>query len=171
MKRIAFASSVALTLALAVTPVLAQTKSAQPAKATTPTTQQAPATSATAPTAQQAAAAPSKFVKPLKGTADIQFMQVGQSKKVGNDIVTVLKIKNLSNAPVSLLKVDEYWYDKGNPPKVITGDQEAYRKPFMPGEIIELTMKSPYKADIGASQYQFSHAGGEVKLKRVKKFD
>lgn len=171
MKRIAFASSVTLTLALAVTPVLAQTKSAQPAKATTPTTQQAPATSATAPTAQQAAAAPSKFVKPLKGTADIQFMQVGQSKKVGNDIVTVLKIKNLSNAPVSLLKVDEYWYDKGNPPKVITGDQEAYRKPFMPGEIIELTMKSPYKADIGASQYQFSHAGGEVKLKRVKKFD
>lgn len=171
MKRFAFASSVTVTLALAVTPVLAQTKSAQPAKATTPTTQQAPATSATAPTAQQAAAAPSKFVKPLKGTADIQFMQVGQSKKVGNDIVTVLKIKNLSNAPVSLLKVDEYWYDKGNPPKVITGDQEAYRKPFMPGEIIELTMKSPYKADIGASQYQFSHAGGEVKLKRVKKFD
>ena len=98
-------------------------------------------------------------------------MQVGQSKKVGNDIVTVLKIKNLSNAPVSLLKVDEYWYDKGTPPKVITGDQQAYRKPFMPGEIIELTMKSPYKADIGASQYQFSPAGGDVKLKRVKKFD
>lgn len=171
MKRFAFASSVTVTLALAVTPVLAQTKSAQPAKATTPTTQQASATQATTPSSQQAAAAPAKFVKPLKGTADIQFMQVGQSKKVGNDIVTVLKIKNLSNAPVSLLKVDEYWYDKGTPPKVITGDQQAYRKPFMPGEIIELTMKSPYKADIGASQYQFSHAGGDVKLKRVKKFD
>jgi hypothetical protein len=108
---------------------------------------------------------------PLKGTADIEFMQIGQSKRVGSEIVTVLKIKNLSNAAVSLLKVDEYWYDKGNPPKVITGDSQPYRKPFMPGEIIEITMKSPYKADIGASQYQFSHAGGEVRLKRVKKFD
>lgn len=171
MKRFAFASSVIVIVALCAASVLAQTKSAQPAKATTPTTQQAPATQATTPTSQQAPAAPAKFVKPLKGTADIQFMQVGQSKKVGNDIVTVLKIKNLSNSPVSLLKVDEYWYDKGNPPKVITGDTEAYRKPFMPGEIIELTMKSPYKADINASQYQFSHAGGDVKLKRVKKFD
>jgi len=171
MKRLAFASSVIVILALAVAPILAQTKSAQPAKATTSSSQQAPATSATAPTGQQAAAAPSKFIKPLKGTADIQFMQVGQSKKVGTDIVTVLKVKNLSNAPVSLLKVDEYWYDKGNPPKVITGDTEAWRKPFMPGEIIEITMKSPYKADINASQYQFSHAGGDVKLKRVKKFD
>ena len=130
MKRFAFASSVTVTLALAVTPVLAQTKSAQPAKATTPTTQQASATQATTPSSQQAAAAPAKFVKPLKGTADIQFMQVGQSKKVGNDIVTVLKIKNLSNAPVSLLKVDEYWYDKGTPPKVITGDQQAYIDAF-----------------------------------------
>src|SRR5690242_8708214 len=171
MKRFAFASSVIVIVALCAASVLAQTKSAQPAKATTPTTQQAPATQATTPTSQQAPAAPAKFIKPLKGTADIQFMQVGQSKKVGTDIVTVLKIKNLSNAPVSLLKVDEYWYDKGNPPKVVTGDTEAYRKPFMPGEVIELTMKSPYKTDIGASQYQFSHAGGDVKLKRVKKFD
>ena len=167
MKRFAFASSVIVLLALGAASIFAQSKPAQPAKATT---QQAPATQATTPTSQQAPAAPAKFIKPLKGTADI-FMQVGQSKKVGGDIVTVLKIKNLSNAPVSLLKVDEYWYDKGNPPKVISGDTEAYRKPFMPGEIIELTMKSPWKADVNASQYQFSHAGGEVKLKRVKKFD
>ena len=168
MKRFAFASSVIVLLALGAASIFAQSKPAQPAKATT---QQAPATQATTPTSQQAPAAPAKFIKPLKGTAEIQFMQVGQSKRVGGDIVTVLKIKNLSNAPVSLLKVDEYWYDKGNPPKVISGDTEAYRKPFMPGETIELTMKSPWKADVNASQYQFSHAGGDVKLKRVKKFD
>lgn len=90
---------------------------------------------------------------------------------MGADIVTVLKIKNLSTAPVSLLKVDEYWYNRANPPTVVTGDSEAYRKPFMPGEVIELTMKSPWKADLGASQYQFSHAGGQVKLKKVTKFD
>jgi hypothetical protein len=169
MKRFAFASSVIVLLAFGAVSVLAQAKPAQAPAAKT-TTQQAPAAKATPTTTQQAPAAPAKFIKPLKGTADIQFIQM-PSKKVGSDIVTVLKIKNLSTAPVALLKVDEYWYNKANPPAVITGDSEAWRKPFMPGEVIELTMKSPWKAEVGASQYQFSHAGGQVKLKRVSKFD
>jgi hypothetical protein len=169
MKRFAFASSVIVLLAFGAVSVLAQAKPAQ-APAAKATTQQAPAAKSTPTTTQQAPAAPAKFIKPLKGTADIQFIQM-PSKKVGSDIVTVLKIKNLSTAPVALLKVDEYWYNKANPPAVITGDSEAWRKPFMPGEVIELTMKSPWKAEVGASQYQFSHAGGQVKLKRVTKFD
>jgi len=160
MKRIAFVSSVIVLLAFGVVSVFAQAKPAQ-----------APASKAAAPAAAPAAtppAAPAKFVKPLKGTADIEFMQIGQSKRVGNEIVTVLKVKNLSTAAVSLLKVDEYWYDKGNPPKVITGDQQRYLKPFMPGEIIDITMKSPYKDGVGASQYQFSHAGASSFYRRQR---
>ena len=113
MKRVAFASSVIVILALGAVTILAQAQPAQApaAKATAPapptTTQQAPATKATTPTTQQAPAAPAKFIKPLKGTADIQFMEVS-NKRTGNEIVTVLKIKNMSNAPISLLKVDEY---------------------------------------------------------------
>jgi hypothetical protein len=171
MKRFAFASSVIVLIALGAVSVLAQSKPAQdPAtKAATPAAaQHAPAANATTPTTQQAPAAPAKFIKPLKGTADIQFMEVS-AKKVGGDIVTVLKIKNMSSAPLSLLKVDEYWYDKSQ--KVVTGDTQPYRKPFMPGEIIELTLKAPYKPDISVSQYMFSHAGGQVNPKRVKKFD
>ena len=156
MKRFAFASSVTLLLTLATATVFAQGKAAQ-----------APATK-TAPTTSPAPAAPAKFVKTLKGTAEVQFIQM-TPKKVGGDIVTVLKIKNLSPLAISLLKVDEYWYDRT--PKVVTGDTQSYRKPFMPGEIIEITMKSPYKPDLTASQYQFSHAGGHVNLKRVKKFE
>ena len=41
----------------------------------------------------------------------------------------------------------------------------------MPGEVIEITLKAPYKADISVSQYMFTHAGGQVNPKRVKKFD
>jgi hypothetical protein len=163
MKRFAFASSVFVILSFAAVSVFAQAKPAQ-----------APATKAAAPATsaptQQAPAAPAKFIKPLKGTADIQFMEVS-AKKVGTDIVTVLKIKNMSSAPISLLKVDEYWYNKANPPAVVTGDSVPYRKPLMPGEIIELTLKAPYKSDISVSQYMFSHAGGQVNPKRVKKFD
>jgi hypothetical protein len=155
MKRVAFASSVSLLLALAVTVAYAQSKSAQ-----------APATK-TAPTSgQQAPATPAKFVKMLKGTADLQFIP-GKPNKVGNEIVTVLKIKNLSPLAVSLLKVDEYWYKDG---QVATGDSQAYRKPFMPGEVIEITMRSPFKPNLQTNQYQFSHAGGQVKIEKVKKF-
>ena len=158
MKRVAFASCVMVLLALAA-PVFAQTK---PTKA--------PAAKGTTPTTAQAPAAPAKFVKTLKGTADIQFMQIS-SKKIGPDIVTVLKIKNLSPLAVSLLKVDEYWYDKSTPPKVVTGDSQPWRKPFLPGEIIEVTMRSPFKPNLFMSQYQFSHAGGKVDVKRVTKFE
>jgi hypothetical protein len=155
MKRFAFASSVTLLLTLAATVAFAQSKSAQ-----------APATK-TAPTSgQQAPAAPAKFVKMLKGTAELQFIP-GKPTKVGNDIVTVLKIKNMSALAVSLLKVDEYWYKDG---QVATGDSEAYRKPFMPGEVIEITMKSPFKPNLQTNQWQFSHAGGQVKVEKVKKF-
>lgn len=166
MKRFAFASSVIVLLAFSAISVLAQSKPAQaPA-----TKAAAPTTSATPAATQQAPAAPAKFIKPLKGMADIQFMEVS-AKHIGGDIVTVLKVKNMSNAPISLLKVDEYWYNKATPPAVTTGDTQAYRKPFMPGEIIELTLKAPYKPDINVSQYMFSHAGGQVTPKRVKKFD
>ena len=54
-------------------------------------------------------------------------------------MVTVMKIKNMSPLRVSLLKVDEYWYHKTM--QVVSGDTEAYRKPFKPGEVIEMTIE------------------------------
>lgn len=158
MNRIVFAPAVVLLCSLTFAPdAFAQGKATQ-----APATKAAPAATIPAP------ATPAKFVKPIKGTASIQFMQA-PSKKVGGDIVTVLKIKNVSGGAISLLKVDEYWYDKKR--QVATGDSQPYRKPFMPGEIIEVTMKSPFKPDLAASQYQFSHAHGGIDVKKVKKFD
>ena len=137
MKRCAFASSVMLLLALGAASVFAQAKPAQ-----------APAAKATTPAAQQAPAAPAKFVKTLKGTADIQFIadaaEEGWQRHRHRP-----EDQELSNVAVSLLKVDEDWYNRASPPQVVTGDSEPYRKPFMPGEVIELTMRSPWKADLG----------------------
>jgi hypothetical protein len=158
MTRIRFALAVALLVSLVAAPaVFAQAKSAQ-----------APATkaAASAPTAAQAPAAPAKWVKPIKGTAKVEFLQ-GPSKKVGNDIVTLLKVKNVSEGSIALLKIDEYWYDKAQ--KVATGDTERYTKPFNPGDIIEMTMKSPFRPALVQRQFQFSHAGGDVKVTPVKK--
>jgi hypothetical protein len=129
---------------------------------------QAPATKAAPVTAAPAPAAPAKFAKMFKGTADIEVIQAAP-KKVGADMVTVLKIRNMSPGAISLLKVDEYWYD--HKMQVVSGDSQPYRKPFNQKEIIEITMKSPVKPDLYKNQFAFSHANGAVKAKAVKKFD
>ena len=158
MKHAAFAPATALICSLFVaSPAFAQAKPAQ-----------APATKAAATASAPAPALPARFVRPVKGTASVQVIK-GAPKKVGADIVTVLKIKNTSNGAISLLKVDEYWYNKKQ--VVVTGDSQSYRKPFNPGEVIEITLRSPSKPDLYQPQWAFSHANGNVDTKAVKKFD
>jgi hypothetical protein len=163
MKRLAFVCAVAFGLAVLSTPAFAQAKAAQSKAAQAPATKAAPAAAvAIAP------AAPARFVKTMKGVATIDMIE-GPSKPVGDDIVTVLKIKNTSPLAISLFKVDEYWYNKKR--EVVTGDQFRSLKPFLANEVLEITLKAPKKPDLYMSQYQFSHAGGEIKPTRVKKFE
>jgi hypothetical protein len=164
MKHLAFACTAVFGLAVVSSPALAQSKAAQSKTAQAPATKAAPAAVAVAP------AAPARFVKTMKGTATVDFMEA-PGKTVGNDIVTVIKVKNTSALAIALFKVDEYWYNKKR--AVVTGDSYKHTKPFMPGEILEVTLKAPKKPgeELYMSQYQFSHAAGEVKPNRVKKFD
>jgi len=105
---------------------------------------------------------------PVKGTAYLEVIP-GQSKKVGGEVVTVTKVKNVSDAPIVGLRVDEWWYAKG---QQVSGGDYRLRYPLAPGEIAELTTKSPVKPDMsGGSNLQFTHANGAVKTTRVKKFD
>ena len=157
MNRTALAASAALVRALA----FASAASAQAAKP-----QASKATPAT-PTAAPAAPARAKFAPVVKGVASLELIQ-GKSNKVGPDIVTVLKVKNLSSGAIGLLRVDELWYDKKL--QQVTGDSQKLLKPLQPGEVAEITMKSPWKADLYRSQYAFSHANGKVDVKAVKKF-
>jgi hypothetical protein len=131
-------------------------------------TPQAPAAKAAPTTGIPAPATPAKWLKPVKGTAYIEVIR-GVPKRVGADIVTVLKIRNTSTGAISLLKVDEYWYDKKM--RIVTGDSQPYRKPFNAGDVIEITMKSPSKPDLYQNQHAFSHANGAISAKAVKKFE
>jgi hypothetical protein len=109
----------------------------------------------------------SGWVKPIKGLVTVEVIR-GATKKVGNEIVTVLRVKNTSAGAIALLKVDEYWYDKKN--NVVTGDSRPVRQPINPGQIVEVECRSPYNAEAFQNQYFFSHANGQVKAKVVKKF-
>ena len=70
---------------------------------------------------------------------------------------------------LNLLKLDEYWYDaKLN---IVSGTQGAYKKaPIQPGEIVEITLRSPDKPGIQRNQVMFTHAYGKVDAKTVKAF-
>jgi hypothetical protein len=149
MNRSVFAPALALIFSAAVaTTALAQAKPAAP----------------TTPAAPQKA----KFAMPLKGDAAIQVIQ-GDSKFVGKEIVTTYKVKNMATAPIAMLKLEEYWYDKGG--KLVTMDTARHKQPFQPGEVIELTTHAPGIASAARKQATFSHAHGKVTAKGVKKFD
>ena len=118
-----------------------------------------------APAAQPAA--PAKFVPPVRGEAELGYLKP-VTKRSGTEIVTTIKVKNLSKGPIAGLKVDEYWYDKAGDP--VTGDSFRYRKPLLPGEVIEVTLRTPVNPKMDRNSYQFAHANGEIKTKKMTKF-
>jgi hypothetical protein len=118
----------------------------------------------------QAPAQPAKYIAPVKGTATIEVIQA-PSKRVGKEMVTVLKIRNTSKGSINLLRLDEYWYDSNR--KLVTASQYAHKKaPIRPGEIIEVTLRAPIAAGTNpvVSQVLFRHAKGDAKATSVKVF-
>src|SRR5918999_5992734 len=79
-----------------------------------------------------APAAPTKLIAPARGEVELGHTRPVPARE-GNMVVTRIKVKNLANAAIAGLKVDELWYDKsGNP--VAGSPSFRYRKPLMPGE-------------------------------------
>ena len=79
------------------------------------------------------------------------------------------KLKNMSSAPIAMLKLDEYWYSKG---KMVSTDTQRYKQPFQPGEIVEMTTHAPATENPAGwtKNVTFSHANGKVTPKAVKAF-
>jgi len=161
MKRTAFLSVVLLCCLSFIPAAIAQTKQTAVAKKdATPT-----ATSGPAPVPE--AVMKARMRPPVHGTAYIEIVK-GESKRVGNDIVTTTKVRNVSDAPIVGLRLDEWWYSKG---QQVSGDTAKVRYPLATGEVAEMTTRSPIRGDMsGGSQLQFTHANGGIKQTVVKKF-
>lgn len=151
MNRSAFAS--ALTLLFCTAIVTSGYAQAKPAAPTTP-----------APPAKAG------FATPVKGEAAIQVLP-GTSKydPKAKEVITTYKLKNMSSAPIAMLKLDEYWYSKG---KMVSTDTQRYKQPFQPGAIIEMTTHAPATENPAGwtKNVTFSHANGKVSPKAVKAF-
>lgn len=138
--------------------------------ATTAFVRQATAQSKAAPPAPaaQPSAAPARLAPPVRGEAELGYTKpVSKRSPDGKFVVTSIKVKNLSQGSIAGLKVDEYWYDKAGDP--VTGDTFRYRKPLQPGEVIEVTLRTPVNPKMDRNQYKFEHANGTIKTKAVPK--
>ncbi len=152
MKRFAFAAAAGcLFCALIATPASPQTKPAQTKPA-------APA---------QTPADPAKWVPPVKGQAYVEVIQ-GKSRRVGNEIQTTLKVKNISKGSIALMQVEEFWYNTKR--DIVSNDRYVHKKLLNPGEIVEFTMHSAAKQDLYTNMYTFKHANGSIDIKKVTKF-
>jgi hypothetical protein len=113
-------------------------------------------------------AAPAKWVPPLKGEGTIEVIR-GTPRRQGSDYVTSLKIKNTSKGALALLTCDEYWYGATGK-DAISGDTQRHKALLNPGEVVELQMRSPFRAEMNRSLLMFKHANGTIKAKQVPKF-
>ena len=107
-----------------------------------------------------------KVEPPFKGQADVEFTQP-VTKKNGDNVVTTIRVKNMASAPLARLKVAETWFDtKGN---ITAAGEGTLEKPLPAGGVETITITTPFQqGKMNSNSWNFSHANGTVKPKRVK---
>jgi hypothetical protein len=127
----------------------------------------APAALAQTP-APAAPAAPRKLISPIRGEATVEFTRPNTTRK-GANVVTVMVIKNTSSGPIAGFRLEESWADKSG--NLAGGDVYRHPKPFMPGEVITVTLTTPANPRMTSNSFNFVHANGIVKPRSVPKIE
>jgi hypothetical protein len=109
--------------------------------------------------------APRKLVAPVRGEAVVEV--TAPDTKIGaTEIVTKIRMKNVSKGPIAGLRVTETWY-KGQ--EALAGDVYRHPRPIQVDEVIEATLTVPRSRVVGArNRYDFVHANGTIKANSVK---
>jgi hypothetical protein len=128
----------------------------------------APAALAQTAPAAPAAQAPRKLISPIRGEATVDFTGANTVRK-GSNVVTTMVIKNTSTGPIAGFRLEESWADKSG--NLAGGDVYRHPKPFMPGEVITVTLTTPANPRMTSNSFNFVHANGTVKPKRVPKIE
>jgi len=125
---------------------------------------------AQAPPQLQPVLAGKKITPPLKGEATVEYMQPVTKALAGqNKVETVIKVRNVSPAPIARLQVAETWYDTAG--AIVAGGKGTFNGLLQPGEIATITIDTPYSAKMKSNNWNFTHANGTVKPAKVKSLD
>ncbi len=104
---------------------------------------------------------------PLKGVAQVGILKP-VTKVEGANVVTTIKLQNLSKAPIAGLKVDEYWYDKAG--NLLPGASKVVRL-LGPGAVATVVLTTKKDSKMNSNTYQFSHANGQVTTRVLPKIE
>jgi hypothetical protein len=130
----------------------------------------APPSTTTSSGALQPVLAGKKITPPVRGEANIEFTQPATKALQGqNKVLTTIKVRNASLAPVARLQITETWYDKGG--AIVAGGKGIINGLLQPGEIQTITIETPYNPKMSSNAWNFSHANGTVKTSKVKTLD
>jgi hypothetical protein len=111
-----------------------------------------------------------KFTPPIRGEALVEFTQPVTKAQPGKSlVVTTIKVKNSSAAPIARLQVTETWYDAAG--GIVASGRSAINGLFPPGEIQTITIETPYNPKMKSNNWNFTHANGTVKVAKVKTLD
>lgn len=118
--------------------------------------------------APAAPAAPRKLISPFRGDATVEFT-APVTKRNGANVVTTMTVKNTSPGPLAGFRLEENWADAGG--NLAGGDIYRHPRPLMAGEVINITFTTPFNARMKNNSYNFIHANGNVKPKKVPKIE
>jgi hypothetical protein len=108
-----------------------------------------------------------KFTPPVRGEALVEFTQPVTKRAPGaGNVVTTIKVRNSSQAPIARLQVTETWYDKGG--AVVAGGRGVINGLLQPQEIQTITIETPYNAKMSSNNWNFTHANGTVQVAKVR---
>jgi hypothetical protein len=144
-----------------------------PAEASKPATKQAAATEPSEAGADDQGAGESKRPArrrrasrppPVRGVARVQILT--ETRVEGNEVISMIRARNVSKGSITRFTASEYWYDdQGN---ATPGGSRTHRKPFLPGEVIELELRTRKNEKFYQNQFEFSHANGDVRATVVR---
>ncbi|HEX4346380.1 MAG TPA: hypothetical protein VHZ73_02345 [Vicinamibacterales bacterium] len=98
---------------------------------------------------------------PFKGEAQIQVQWPPATHRDKDNVITQIRIKNLTNGPLKGFTVDQPWYDKNG--AVVASATVSVNGLFEPNEVQTLTLELPYHTGMDRNNYLFKHANGTVK--------
>jgi hypothetical protein len=108
-----------------------------------------------------------KFTPPIRGEAAVEFTQpVTKAQPGKNLVVTTVRVRNASVAPIARLTIAETWYDKAG--AIVAGGRGVIEGLLQPGEVQTITIETPYNPKMNANNWNFTHANGNVKPAKVK---
>jgi hypothetical protein len=153
----------------------ARAAASAPAKASEPSSESAAATEPSkvadnqgaAESKQPAQKEPTYRPRELRGLARVQIL-TPETKVEGDEVITTIRVRNVSNDWITRFMVTEHWYDEqGN---AVRSGSRTHQKRFMPGEVIEMELRTRKNPKFYQNQFEFSHANGHVKATPVERF-